>query len=212
MKNDPASHRGTQQSTGSKAHLGAAALRDVAFSHGRTAVLGGVTLSIAAGEHVAIVGPSGAGKSTLLHLIAGLLKPAAGRILIDGAPLAGPAQGAVLMFQRPALLPWASARDNVLLPLRFSGSFRRDPAAARRNVAALFEQIGLAERIDALPAELSGGQQQARGAGARARRRSQYPAAGRAVLRARSANPRSAARGCAPAHRRARRHAGDGDA
>ena len=142
------------------ARLGSVAVRDLAFSHGRTPVLGGVSFTIAAGEHVAIVGPSGAGKSTLLHLIAGLLRPSAGRILIDGAPLAGPAQGAVLMFQRPALLPWASARDNVLLPLRFSGSFRRDPAAARRNVAALFEQIGLAERIDALPAELSGGQQQ----------------------------------------------------
>lgn len=157
MTHDPAA---SCLSFGERPHRGAVALRDVGFSHGRTAVLGGLSLSIQAGEHVAVVGPSGAGKSTLLHLIAGLLRPSAGSIQIDGVPVSGPAQGAVLMFQRPALLPWASARDNVLLPLRFSGDFRRDPAAAARKIAWLFEQIGLADRIEALPAELSGGQQQ----------------------------------------------------
>ncbi len=123
-------------------------------------MLGGVSCAIDAGEHIAIVGRSGAGKSTLLHLIAGLLPAHRGKVLIDGIAVDGPAQGAVLMFQRPALLPWATAADNVLLPLRFSGAFRRDPAAARRRVGALLEQIGLGDRIGALPTELSGGQQQ----------------------------------------------------
>src|SRR5262249_33753882 len=100
------------------------------------------------------------GKSTLLHLFAGLLRPHRGRIHIDDIAVNGPVHGAVLMFQRPALLPWATASDNVLLPLRFSGEFRRDPVAARRKVRTLFGQIGLAERADALPTELSGGQQQ----------------------------------------------------
>jgi len=122
--------------------------------------MGGVSCLIGAGEHVAIVGRSGAGKSTLLHLIAGLLRPLSGRILIDDVTVSGPAHGVVLMFQRPALLPWATASENVLLPLRFSGDVRRDPTGSRRRVSALLEQIGLAERAAALPTELSGGQQQ----------------------------------------------------
>ena len=114
---------------------------------------------IEAGEHVAIVGRSGAGKSTLLHLIAGLLRVDRGQVLIDEVAVNGLHHGAVLMFQRPALLPWASVADDVLLPLRFSGELSRD-AAARRKVGALLEQIGLGDRAHALPTELSGGQQQ----------------------------------------------------
>jgi len=102
---------------------------------------------------------SGAGKSTLLHLIAGLLRVDRGQVLIDEVAVNGLHHGAVLMFQRPALLPWASVADDVLLPLRFSGELSRD-AAARRKVGALLEQIGLGDRAHALPTELSGGQQQ----------------------------------------------------
>src|SRR5262245_27459756 len=139
---------------------GAIQIRDVAFRHDHSVVLGGVSCLIGAGEHVAIVGRSGAGKSTLLHLIAGLLRPQSGRILIDDVAVSGPAYGVVLMFQRPALLPWATASENVLLPLRFSGDVRRDPTGSRRRVSALLEQIGLADRAAALPTELSGGPQQ----------------------------------------------------
>jgi NitT/TauT family transport system ATP-binding protein len=148
ITSQPASIRGTIR------------ISDVAFRHGSVAVLGGVSCVIAAGEHVAIVGRSGAGKSTLLHLIAGLLQPHRGRVLIDDVAVGGHGHGAVLMFQRPALLPWATVMDNVLLPLRFSGELRRDPAAARRKVGALLDQIGLGERAGALPTALSGGQQQ----------------------------------------------------
>lgn len=139
---------------------GAITITDLEFHHGHTAVLRGVQCRIAAGEHVAIVGRSGVGKSTLLHLIAGLLRPQRGCVQIDDVTVNGPAHGAVLMFQRPALLPWATVAENVLLPLRFSGAYRRDPAAARRTVRMLLQQIGLAERADALPNQLSGGQQQ----------------------------------------------------
>jgi NitT/TauT family transport system ATP-binding protein len=138
----------------------AIALTDLHFSHGSAAVLGGVSCTIAAGEHVAIVGRSGAGKSTLLHLIAGLLRPAKGQVLIDGVAAEGTARGAVLMFQRPALLPWASVRDNILLPARFSGELRRNPQRVQQRLSALLAQIGLNDRADALPAQLSGGQQQ----------------------------------------------------
>jgi NitT/TauT family transport system ATP-binding protein len=135
-------------------------LDNVAFKHGNVAVLDGVSCIIASREHVAIVGRSGTGKSTLLHLIAGLLRPQHGRVLLDGVGRDEPTRRAVLMFQRPALLPWATAADNVLLALRFSGEFDRNPAAARGKVAALLDQLGLAGRAGALPAELSGGQQQ----------------------------------------------------
>jgi NitT/TauT family transport system ATP-binding protein len=138
----------------------AIALTDLHFSHGPAGVLGGVSFTIAAGEHVAIVGRSGAGKSTLLHLIAGLLRPARGQVHIDGVAPESTVRGAVLMFQRPALLPWASVRDNILLPLRFSGEWRRDRHGSQQRVSALLAQIGLGDRADALPAQLSGGQQQ----------------------------------------------------
>jgi NitT/TauT family transport system ATP-binding protein len=139
---------------------GAIALADLHFSHGLAAVLGGVSCTIAAGEHVAIVGRSGAGKSTMLHLIAGLLRPARGQVRIDGVAAEGTVRGAVLMFQRPALLPWASVRENILLPARFSGDLRRDRYGSDQRVNALLAQIGLSDRADALPAQLSGGQQQ----------------------------------------------------
>lgn len=139
---------------------GTIALSDVHFSHGLTLVLGGVSCTIAAGEHVAIVGRSGAGKSTLLHLIAGLLRPARGQVAIDGVAAGETVRGAVLMFQRPALLPWASVRDNILLPSRFSGELRYDHHGSQQRLSALLAQIGLSDRADALPAQLSGGQQQ----------------------------------------------------
>jgi len=139
---------------------GAIDIRGLSFSYGHRPIVAGISYTIGAGEHVAIIGHSGAGKSTLLYLLAGLLHPAAGLVAIGGVPVAGPAPKAVLMFQRPALLPWATARDNITLPLRFSGALRRDPRAARERVDSLLVQIGLADRANALPAELSGGQQQ----------------------------------------------------
>jgi NitT/TauT family transport system ATP-binding protein len=133
---------------------------DVAFRHGSAAILRGVTFAVAPGEHVAIVGRSGAGKSTLLHLIAGLLVPESGEIRVNRVAAPRRAGAATLMFQRPALLPWASVVDNVQLPLRFSGEYRCDPSAARRKALKALEQVGLADRIEARPFELSGGQQQ----------------------------------------------------
>ena len=132
----------------------------VAFQHGHTPILRDISFAIAAGEHVAIVGRSGAGKSTLLHLLAGLLRPSSGSITVDGAPLVSQPRKPVLMFQRPALLPWLNARDNVMVPLHFSNAARRDPVAAREKADALIAQVGLADRADALPTGLSGGQQQ----------------------------------------------------
>jgi NitT/TauT family transport system ATP-binding protein len=132
----------------------------VSHRHGRSPIVSGIDLTIRAGERVAVLGASGAGKSTLLQIVAGLLKPTSGLVSIGGRPVDGPLPGVTMMIQRPALLPWASVRENVELGLRFSGSARRDPKGARMRVDALLLQIGLFDRADALPSELSGGQQQ----------------------------------------------------
>jgi len=135
-------------------------VKHASFHYGNAAVLSDISFDIAAGEHVAVLGRSGAGKSTLLHLLAGLLQPTRGDITIDGRPLRKGSRHPVLMFQRPALLPWLSARDNVLLPLHFSTAVRTNRTAARAKADGLIAQVGLADRADALPTNLSGGQQQ----------------------------------------------------
>jgi NitT/TauT family transport system ATP-binding protein len=132
----------------------------LAFRHGSTPILGDISFRIAPGEHVALLGRSGAGKSTLLHLLAGIYKPESGHLSVDGVSIGDVASKPVLMFQRPALLPWLTAYQNILVPLRFSGALRRDAAAAHAKVRGLIEKIGLQDRADALPVNLSGGQQQ----------------------------------------------------
>jgi len=110
-----------------------------------------VSLTIAPGDFVALLGPSGCGKSTLLRLIAGLDQPDAGRITWEQPPAPGEIG---FVFQDATLLPWASAADNVFLPLRLRGRTR---AAAQADVHAALAHVGLAGFEAALPRELSGG-------------------------------------------------------
>jgi NitT/TauT family transport system ATP-binding protein len=118
-----------------------------------TEALRDVSLSIAAGDFVALLGPSGCGKSTLLRLIAGLDKPDAGQLVWDeGGP---PAPGDIgFVFQDATLLPWASAEENVFLPLRLRGVVW-DAAAA--DVRAALARVGLTGFEAAKPRQLSGG-------------------------------------------------------
>ncbi len=132
----------------------------VQVRRGRRSVLDGVSLHIAPGERVALTGPSGIGKSTLLLAVAGLITPQSGSIAIGGAPVTGPVASVTMMQQRPALLPWATAEENVALGLRFARRSGLDRAAIAGTVAALLATIGLADRGKSLPHELSGGQQQ----------------------------------------------------
>jgi NitT/TauT family transport system ATP-binding protein len=118
-----------------------------------TEALRDVSLRIAGGDFVALLGPSGCGKSTLLRLIAGLDRPDTGTLRWDaGMP---PIPGDIgYVFQDATLLPWASAKDNVWLPLRLRG-IARD--AARDVIADVLDHVGLAGFKDARPAQLSGG-------------------------------------------------------
>jgi NitT/TauT family transport system ATP-binding protein len=116
------------------------------------------TLEIRPGEFVSIVGPSGCGKTTLLNLMAGLIRPSAGRILFRGRNADGPSTEVGLVFQRPVLLPWRRVLDNVLLPVEVIGL--RPRAAYREKARTLLAMVGLAGFEDAYPRELSGGMQQ----------------------------------------------------
>ena len=116
-----------------------------------------ITLDVEEGQFVAVIGRSGCGKSTLLRLMAGLLSPTAGRVLIGGKPVTGPRRDVAMMFQRPALLPWRSALDNVLLPIEMFGWSR---ATHRRRAEELLDTVGLGTFHKRLPHQLSGGMQQ----------------------------------------------------
>ncbi|MHC4821159.1 MAG: ABC transporter ATP-binding protein [Planctomycetota bacterium] len=127
-------------------------------------ILDGIDLSVASGEFVAIVGPSGSGKSTLLGLMAGLDRPTAGSIRLDGQPLESMDEdGLALMrrrkvgfvFQSFQLLDNLTARENILVPMELNGI---DGAEERSD--ELLEQVGLAERGHHYPSQLSGGEQQ----------------------------------------------------
>ena len=114
-----------------------------------------IDLVVAPGEFVAIVGPTGCGKSTLLNAAAGLLKPSAGLVEIDGAGLSGLNGRAGYLFQQDALMPWKTAIDNVAVALEPQGAARREALDRARNWLG---RVGLTSFADRYPHMLSGGQ------------------------------------------------------
>ena len=138
------------------------------YSRGRqrVPVLGDITLTIPAGDFMALMGPSGSGKSTLLNLIAGLDRPDSGRLRVAGRDIAALPEPELaawrathvgFIFQFYNLMPVLSALENVELPLLLTRLSRRE----RRERAALtLDLVGLSDRLAHRPGELSGGQQQ----------------------------------------------------
>jgi NitT/TauT family transport system ATP-binding protein len=124
-----------------------------------TVALQPVELAIPEGEFVTLLGPSGCGKSTLLKMIAGLLEPTDGRLLLWRKPVAQldeTGRRMAFVFQAPTLMPWASVAANVRLPLDLAGVPR---AEAEARVADALALVGLAKFAGALPRNLSGGMQ-----------------------------------------------------
>ena len=124
---------------------------------GEQTVLEQVTLYLSAGEVVALLGRSGSGKSTLLRILAGLIPPSQGRVLMHGQPLRGPNQDVAMVFQSFALLPWLTVQENAELGLFARGLDRK--ACAEEATLAL-SMVGLEGFEGAYPRELSGGMRQ----------------------------------------------------
>lgn len=131
-----------------------------------TPVLHEIHFRIDKGEMVALLGSSGSGKSTLLNLMAGLMKPTKGSILIDGNPIEKMSENQLAEFRRShigfifqsyELIPHLTVRENVELPLVFQGV---KPKQRRDKAVALLGKVGLGEKTEMFPSQLSGGQQQ----------------------------------------------------
>jgi NitT/TauT family transport system ATP-binding protein len=136
-------------------------LRDVALHYfdakRETEALGGVSLSVQPGEFVAIIGQSGCGKSTLLSLIAGILSPTSGSVLVDGIAVSDPCRKVGYMLQQDYLFEWRSVLDNTLLGAEIQGADMRE---ARNRAIDLLSRYGLGNFLGHLPRQLSGGMRQ----------------------------------------------------
>ncbi len=131
-------------------------LRDVDKRYGDgPLILDKVGFAAARGDFITLIGPSGCGKSTILKLISGLSPISSGRIVVDGLEPARAVEKLAFVFQEPTLLPWRTVAQNVEVPLRLHGS---DPVARSEVVKKSLSLVGLADRMDYYPRQLSGGQ------------------------------------------------------
>jgi len=126
----------------------------------RTIALSSVDLDVIPGEFLCIVGPSGCGKTTVLNLIAGLAKPSAGAITLDGAPVDGPGAERGVVFQDYALFPWKTVWENI----EFGPRYRTDASLSKeerdRRVRHFIDLVALNGAENKYPYELSGGMRQ----------------------------------------------------
>lgn len=147
-------------------HHGAIQIRGVSKIYGsrerEVQALQAISVDIPRSEFVSILGPSGCGKTTLLKIIGDIIEPTTGSVLIDGVPAREIRRQRRFgyVFQAPVLLPWKTVRDNVKLPYKVgSGLDRFSRDEIDRRVELTLTRVGLAEFMDRLPAELSGGMQ-----------------------------------------------------
>jgi NitT/TauT family transport system ATP-binding protein len=132
-------------------------IESVSKTYGDIEAIRRADFAVAEGEFLSILGPSGCGKSTLLMMVAGLLGPSNGRVLIGERPVDGPRPDVGVVFQSPVLLPWRTVLENVMLPVEM----QRLPRAAHLGRAReLLAVTHLEEFADRLPRELSGGMRQ----------------------------------------------------
>ncbi len=119
-----------------------------------TKALDNVSFSVDDGEFISIIGPSGCGKSTLLRLIAGILEPTEGELLLGEKPIEGPDKNRGMVFQKPTLFPWLTVEDNVMFSQNIQGKRGREEAER------LIEMVGLSDFKKSYPSQLSGGMAQ----------------------------------------------------
>ena len=136
----------------------------VTFGRGATAVpaLAPTDLDVREGEFVALVGPSGCGKSTILKLVASLVAPTTGAVIVGGREASAKAERIGMAFQNPTMLPWLTVEKNVMLPLKIVEPYRSQFRAKRKGefldkVHALLGEVGLGDFANSYPWQLSGG-------------------------------------------------------
>lgn len=116
-----------------------------------------VNASVNKGEFISLLGPSGCGKTTLLRIVAGLMRPDEGVVMVQGVPVSAPRRDACMVFQNFGLLPWRSALGNVEFPLELDGVSEK---VRREEARRLLKLVGLENFNNHFPHELSGGMQQ----------------------------------------------------
>ena len=124
---------------------------------GEVVALNGVNFDIKENEFICVIGPSGCGKSTLLNIIAGLLEPTAGQILVDGKPIQGTGTDRGVVFQQYALFPWLTVKKNVEFGLKLKGLSKEECESIAMKYLKMVE---LEKFADSYPKELSGGMKQ----------------------------------------------------
>jgi NitT/TauT family transport system ATP-binding protein len=126
---------------------------------GPLTVVDDVSFDIRNGEFVSIIGPSGCGKTTMMSMLAGFVKPTAGEVLLDGAPISGPGPERGVIFQEYGVFPWLTVEQNIAFGLTLTAN--RVDERKRREVCERYMQLmGLAAFADAYPKTLSGGMRQ----------------------------------------------------
>jgi ABC-type nitrate/sulfonate/bicarbonate transport system ATPase subunit len=124
---------------------------------GETQALAETSLEVKNGEFITLVGPSGCGKTTLMNVIAGLQQPTSGRVVMDGANIAGRPGHVGYMFQKDLLIPWRTVTGNIVLGAALTGRATKADRADARELAARY---GLGDFVDHYPHALSGGMRQ----------------------------------------------------
>lgn len=126
---------------------------------GEMTVFDGVNFSIQQGEFVCLIGHSGCGKSTILNVLAGLANPTDGNVIMDHKQISGPSLDQGVIFQNHSLLPWLSARANVMFAVRARWP-HWSKAKRRAHAEKYLELVGLSHAMDRKPSQLSGGMRQ----------------------------------------------------
>ena len=133
-------------------------VKNVTFSYdGVNNVLNDISLYLNEGELVCLLGVSGGGKTTLFNIIAGLLRPERGQVLLNGSDVTGVSGKVSYMLQKDMLLPYRTVEDNVALPLIIKGMNKKE---ARQKAGEYFEKFGIQGTQKRYPGELSGGMRQ----------------------------------------------------
>ncbi|WP_246237288.1 ABC transporter ATP-binding protein [Halovulum dunhuangense] len=136
-------------------------LRNVSKHYARRGVhaLDTVSMTLREGSFSSVIGSSGCGKSTLLKIMAGLVPPSAGSVMLEGRPVTGPREDIGMMFQQATLFPWRTVIENIVLPIEIRDG-KKAAAAAHDKARALLDMAGLKGFESVYPNELSGGMAQ----------------------------------------------------